>query len=97
MAHKGEKYVHIFVARGTNFRAGDIWTNRTNSSTSERLQSWCWCPSQRTKVIMENGKNIQSDCLKNIQRCPSTTFTKKFNKKTGLSRPKNLSLMVTVR
>ena len=42
-------------------------------------------------------KNIQSDCLKNIQRCPSTTFMKKFNKKTGLSRPKNLSIMVTVR
>ena len=29
-------------------------------------------------------KYIQSDCLKNIQRCPSTTFIKKFNKKTGL-------------
>ena len=45
---------------------------------------------------MENGK-INSDCLKNVKRCPSTTFMKKFNKKTGFSSPKNLSIMVRVR
>lgn len=33
----------------------------------QRLQSWRWCPSQRTKVNIENGK-INSDCLKKCSR-----------------------------
>ena len=35
----------------------------------QRLQSWRWCPSQRTKVNIENGK-INSDCLKKCSKMP---------------------------
>lgn len=48
-------------------------------------------------VLRKGQRDHGADCLKNVKRCPSTTFMKKFNKKTGFLSPKNLSIMVRVR
>ena len=78
--HQRDKYVDIFIACGTNSSVGNPWNNRGNSTTSERLQSWRWCPSQRAKVNIQNGK-INSDCLKKCSKMPLDYLYKEIQQK----------------